>query len=81
MAALNKMEMLPGRLGTRARPANEVPQDAASLLDRVAGLTQDDQALAELRDTYETKEMLRPADDSQQRAGWRTRGGDPGGRM
>ena len=60
MAALNKMEMLPwDGWGLAQGLQNEVPQDAASLLDRVAGLTQDDQAFAELRDTYETKEMLR----------------------
>ena len=60
VAALNKWEMLPwDGWGLAQGLENEVSPSETLLLDRVAGLTQDNEAYFELRDAYRTEVSLR----------------------
>ena len=60
LAALNKIEMLPwDGWGLAQGMANSLPESDLLLLDRVAVLTQQEDAFAELRSAYEREETLR----------------------
>ena len=60
LAALNKMEMLPwDGWGLAEGMEDELPPDQVQLLDRVATLTQAEDALSDLRATYEGDDRLR----------------------
>ncbi len=60
LAALNKMEMLPwDGWGLAEDLDNSLPPDQERLLDRVATLTQAEDAVSDLRATYEADDLLR----------------------